>query len=425
MKNKNFIIYLSGRFISFIGTGLQAIALPLYIFDKTGSGTIMGLMTILTWVPHLLCTPFSGIVGDRKNRRNVMMTMDLLRGLLLCGLAFIAAKGSMTLLMLFMVLAMVSSMDEFYGNSSFAIMPELSSEIDITKAYSIRGATDGVSNLIGPLLGGIIYGFFGIAAVLFINGISFIISWCLSIFIKYHRKNKNQHKLTVKIFVKDNLEALRFLIDKKSLLHLTIFATLCNFLTAPVFDIVYPYVIKGKLGFTSNDFGYFAAIITLGGIAVNICLPKIISHFGRKNVFWAGIMSQPLLSIAMSITSLPGAAAYIGSPGIKMFIIIAFLCLLMGSSFGILQTVISSTQMKLVPDSLRSRYGSVVTMISTGIIPVGALIFGFMLDHMPYYYLLFIVNAVMFATYIVFIIKADTEMYATELKDPGEITEAC
>lgn len=417
MKNRNFILYLSGRFVSFIGTYMQAIVLPLYIFDKTGSGTLMGLITILTWIPHLLCTPFSGIVGDRKNRRNVMMAMDFSRGLLLCGLTFISARGNMTILMLFMVLAAVSSMDEFFGNSSFAIMPELSSEMDFTKAFSIRGATDGIANLIGPLIGGIIYSFFGITAVLFINGISFLISGSLSIFIKYHRKNINRNKLTVKVFIRDNLEALRFLINKKSLLQLTIFATLCNFLNSPVFDIVYPYVIKGKLGFTSRHFGYFAAIMTLGGIAANVCLPKLINRFGMKDVFRIGILAQSLLSIAMFIVSLPAAAAYIGSPDVKMFIIIAFLCLFVGSSFAAIQTVISTNQMKLVPDSLRSRYGSVVTMICTGIIPAGALIFGFMLDHMPYYYLLFIVNAVMFITYIIFIIKADVEAYIPELNE--------
>lgn len=85
-KSKNLWMYIGGRFISLMGSGVQMIAIPLYILDLTKSGTLMGVFSILTLVPALITAPFSGIIGDRRNRRNIMIAMDLGRGAFICFL---------------------------------------------------------------------------------------------------------------------------------------------------------------------------------------------------------------------------------------------------------------------------------------------------------------------------------------------------
>jgi MFS family permease len=62
MKEKrNLTAYMIGRFISFIGTGAQQVALPLYILDLTHSGAMMALFSVLSIVPNLIAAPFAGV----------------------------------------------------------------------------------------------------------------------------------------------------------------------------------------------------------------------------------------------------------------------------------------------------------------------------------------------------------------------------
>ena len=128
----------------------------------------MGVFSVLTIVPALISTPFSGILGDRKNRRNIMVFMDFGRGTLICFLAFLALKGNMSIYILFAAQVFISIMDSLFAASSRALMPELVSKEILMEANSVSSGFDGVANIIGPCVGAITYGFWGIKAVFFL-----------------------------------------------------------------------------------------------------------------------------------------------------------------------------------------------------------------------------------------------------------------
>lgn len=161
-KSKNLWMYMGGRFVSLIGSGIQMIALPLYILDLTGSGTLMGIFSLLTLVPVVITAPFSGIIGDRRNRKNIMITMDIGRGTLICLLGIIAMTGAFNIYILFIIQIFISIMDSLFNSSSAALMPDLISKGELIEANSLKGGFDAASNILGPVLGGLIYGIWGI-----------------------------------------------------------------------------------------------------------------------------------------------------------------------------------------------------------------------------------------------------------------------
>ncbi|MBU7024593.1 MAG: MFS transporter, partial [Theionarchaea archaeon] len=73
---RNFWLYYTGWLVSFIGTGVQDVALPLFILDLTGSGAVMGTFMILTVAPRLVMIPLAGVIGDRVNRKKIMVWTD-------------------------------------------------------------------------------------------------------------------------------------------------------------------------------------------------------------------------------------------------------------------------------------------------------------------------------------------------------------
>ncbi len=76
--NTNLWFLLLGRTISDIGTGIQIVIMPLYIIDTGGSAATVGLFSFLSLMPTLLIYPFAGVLGDRLNRKAIMVgaTMD-------------------------------------------------------------------------------------------------------------------------------------------------------------------------------------------------------------------------------------------------------------------------------------------------------------------------------------------------------------
>ncbi|MBU7044892.1 MAG: MFS transporter, partial [Theionarchaea archaeon] len=93
IDQRNFWLYAVGRLVSLIGTGVQDIAVPLFILDITRSGTAMGTFMIISMVPRLVLIPLAGVVGDRVNRKLIMVWMDFGRGAVILFLAFLAAQN--------------------------------------------------------------------------------------------------------------------------------------------------------------------------------------------------------------------------------------------------------------------------------------------------------------------------------------------
>ena len=96
-QKRNFLLYSAGRLVSLIGTGVQMIALPLYILDLTGSGTLMGTFALLSMLPGLIFSPIAGVLGDRMNRKKIMVNMDYLRGIIILFMAYSAYQGWMNI----------------------------------------------------------------------------------------------------------------------------------------------------------------------------------------------------------------------------------------------------------------------------------------------------------------------------------------
>lgn len=413
-KNNNFWLYVFGRFISLTGSGIQTIALPLYILDLTGSGTLMGILSVFTLVPILLAAPFSGIIGDRRNRRNVMIVMDLVRGILVSILGILAMTRSLNIYSLFILQIFISIMDSLFNGSSAALMPDLIAENEFIEANSVKGGFDAASTILGPILGGLIYGIWGIKVVFFVNAISFIISAILSMLIRYKRKVVHIEKISMKIFFNKNAEVLRFITNKKGLFQLFTFAMISNFLLAPLFDIIMPFILKKKIGFTSQQYGYIMGFLAVGILLGNIAILVYFKKLGLRKLMRYGFIFETTLRIVVCGLVFPSIVKAYGGASWRLFISISILFVLMEFFNAFVNTSISTNLQKLVPDEMRSRFFSILGMFSQGAMPLGALIFGILLDKVKYYNILIVVNALLVIVVTTFLIGACDEAYESK-----------
>jgi MFS family permease len=72
-----FIIWL-GQIVSGIASSITAVALPIWVFSITGSGTAVGLLEFFFFGSYLLTVLFAGVMIDRYNRKMMMLVYDFL-----------------------------------------------------------------------------------------------------------------------------------------------------------------------------------------------------------------------------------------------------------------------------------------------------------------------------------------------------------
>ncbi len=416
-SKKNFLLFALGRMVSLIGTGIQEIAIPLYILDLTGSGAYMGIFTMLSLIPSLILMPFAGVIGDRFNRKKIMVSMDFINGAIILTLAMLTYFRDMSIPVLFSSQVLISLVSTMFGTSTSAMLPELVQEDELNKANSTMGGVNSFSMIIGPVLGGIIYGVWGIGFVFLLNGVSFVISAFSELFIKYVKTTEQKTELTAKAFFVEIKEGAKFVLSYKGLRYLFIFALVTNLIGSPLFSVVFPYVIRKVIKFSAQQFGLFETFFTIGMLIGNIGMAFVFSKFStRKNLIF-GMFLSLLMNIAFSFLIFPQAVLYFNGASWEFFGILAFTILMMGFANPIINVPIMTNMQKMVPNELRSRVFSVTGFVAQAGVPLGAVVYGFMLDSIPAHYVFLGASILELIFSFVIFLKAPKEMFDPNFKE--------
>lgn len=86
--NRDFTLVVIGQIISLFGNAILRFALPLYLLRKTGSSTVFGIVTAVSFIPMVVLSIIGGILADRVNKRNIMVTLDFSTALLVSNIIF-------------------------------------------------------------------------------------------------------------------------------------------------------------------------------------------------------------------------------------------------------------------------------------------------------------------------------------------------
>lgn len=376
---RNLLLYTIGRLVSLIGSGIQQIAIPLFILDLTGSGTIMGTFVLVSNLPRLVFSPFAGVIGDRFDRKKIMVYMDVLRGLLILSLAVFAILDSLTITVLLIVQFFVSTSDIIFDPATQAMIPDIVPSDQLTRTNSVIQGVNSFSYLVGPALGGVFYGLFGIKVVFIANGISFIASAISELFIVYVQPTKKEKLNVIQVF-KDIRKGFAFFGRVKGLFMLLVFAMLSNFLLGPVFSVVFPYFARETVGFSGEQFGFLESTWVAGILLGNVILGTFLSKKSPAKLFKIGILSELLLLIGFFSISVPAMVNFFGGPSWLYFSVIGSVFAFTGAFNALVNTPLTTMFHKKTPTEYRSRVFSVVAMLAQLATPLGAMLYGYALD---------------------------------------------
>src|SRR5258708_6287173 len=73
LRIRNFRLFMAGQLVSNVGTWCQAVALGWLVYTLTGSGTALGTVTAVQFVPALLFSMWGGLLADRFDKRKLLL----------------------------------------------------------------------------------------------------------------------------------------------------------------------------------------------------------------------------------------------------------------------------------------------------------------------------------------------------------------
>lgn len=181
----------AGRLISVTGGAAAYTALNYTVWNTTRSPGMQALSLLLTFGVAGIVGPFGGALGDRFDRRSVMIIAEATSTVFFAAMAFAHTPMMLILLAFGSALADVP----FFTASRAAIPNLVDSSDDISWANSLvtMGVHAGIA--VGPLIGGVLVATIGASWVFGLNALSFLVSLCLTLTVRgsYQEQRGKEH----------------------------------------------------------------------------------------------------------------------------------------------------------------------------------------------------------------------------------------
>lgn len=165
--------------VSIVGDKINQIGLSIMVFRVTGSAAQMGIVFALTFLPAALFGLLAGPLVDRWDHRRTMITADLVRVVLVSGMALVAVASladSQKIVAIYALAFASSTASLFFEPSRMSLVPAILPEDQLMAANSLDMTTMSVSELLGIAFGGGLVAALGYAAAFWIDAATFLVS---------------------------------------------------------------------------------------------------------------------------------------------------------------------------------------------------------------------------------------------------------
>ncbi|HTH05826.1 MAG TPA: MFS transporter [Ilumatobacteraceae bacterium] len=141
----------AASFSSNIGTWMQNVVLPVYVYDRTGKASAVGVMVFAQLGPLLFLSIPAGVIADRFNRRRWLIAMQLVQLAFSAALAPLAAADA-PIWSIFLVALGVGVGNALNAPAWSAMLPTLVTRADLPGAVSLNSAMINGSRVVGPIV---------------------------------------------------------------------------------------------------------------------------------------------------------------------------------------------------------------------------------------------------------------------------------
>ena len=349
-----------------LADGVLWVALPLLAVQLTRSPVLIAGVTIAARIPWLLA-PVAGAFADRLDRRQSMVRVNLVRTVLLGGLALAVATDVATLAMLYAVALLLGIAETLFDTSAQSLLPALVPRDDLTRANSRLFAVELVANtFIGPPLGGLLAAA-GLAVALGAPAAAYLVgAGCLVLISGSFRAAGAAPAGSTRL--RDEIaEGAAFVWRHPVLRPLAIMLGLQNMAFAAAFAVFVLFAVEpGPMGLSEAGFGILSATLGVGSLLGTWLAVPAERRLGRFRTL--------VVSVALSGASL-AVPAVTASP------------VLVGASFAVsgvaivLWNVITvSLRQRITPDRLLGRMNAAYRLVGWGTMPIGAALGGFLAE---------------------------------------------
>ncbi len=174
LRIRNYRLYFIGQIVSVSGTWMQRVAQSWLVLELTGSGTAIGLVTALQFLPILLLAPQGGVIADRWDKRRLLLVTQTVAGALAATLGVLVVTDVVRLWMVYVLAAALGLVNSVDNPTRQTFVIEMVGRETVTNAVSLYSVLVNVARVFGPAAAGALIVATGIGICFLINSATYL-----------------------------------------------------------------------------------------------------------------------------------------------------------------------------------------------------------------------------------------------------------
>ena len=324
-RTRDFRLVWGGGFVNDVGDWLLLVALPVYVFIQSGSGSATAILFVVELVAALVLGPVGGSLVDRWDLRRTLIATNLAQAVTLAPL--LAVTGD-RIWPAYLVVGAQALLTQINNPASAALLPRVVGADQLTVANAANSTSASLARLIGSPLGGLAVGLGGIGTVVLIDGLSFIAVAIATSLVRADTAPITSDAETgedVTPGVRAGVSAIRAHRSLRALILVDAFGQVAQ----GFFLVLFVVFVVTRLHGGGVDVGVIRGSMAVGAIVSAAVIAKYANRFGPITLLTAGYFGMGLVSmlfwnaptlttelwvymVVFGLSGIPGSAMGIG-----------------------------------------------------------------------------------------------------------------
>ncbi|MEU6644655.1 MFS transporter [Saccharomonospora sp. NPDC046836] len=357
--------YLAARVVSVAGSLISVVALPVLVYQLTGSPGWTSAVAVAEALPYLLFGLIAGAIADRVRRRRLMIGLDLATGALLASIPLAWSLDMLTAGHVLLAGFAIQTLFVFFDAANFGALPTLVGKARLTSAYStLYGATT-IAEVAVPPLAGLAVAIIAPAPLIALNAVTAVASALLIRAIVRPLSTDTPETRRPVTILADIGAGLSFIWGNRVVRLLTLVGTTHAAAGGAWVAMLVPFA-DHTLGVAASGDARLAALFAcwgIGGVLAARIVPRLGARLGQARLALTALPCSLLAAVATLLTTHWLAA------------VVAVTCWGTAHSVVVLNAVTYRQQVS--PDHLQARVNTTGRMLAWGVgQPVGAAVAG-------------------------------------------------
>jgi MFS family permease len=364
LASRNFRLFWVGLLVSSIGMWMQMfgqgyLVVQLAVRDGVPhfAPLYLGLVGLSRAIPGLTFGLFGGVVADRADRRQLLLTTQIAASVIAGTLAILTITERINIVEVLLLGALNSMVHSFEAPTRQSMVPALVPRRHLSSAVGLSSAAFNGAQFIGPLLGGLLYIPLGVGGLFAVNAVSYLAIVAALLRMDLPPVTRAQSESVMRS-IREGLHYIR----RDPVVRWVVILTAGSATLARPYPQLLPAITQQVLNVGAVELSWLMAASGAGALAGALATASLgnLKRRGLVVIASAGALGLLLAAFAIQRTLL-GA--------LPILILVGFSAMLfMGMANTLLQL--------RTPDHLRGRVMSVQTMMMMGVVPLGVMAMG-------------------------------------------------